>query len=61
MKNFNVLSSRINPSFRGGGGVGFTKKQYIGGGCLKRSEAWTVCGFKGAAWQERRGGDFEGG
>ena len=39
------------------------KNQYIGGGCLKRSGAWTVCRFKGGggAWQERRGGVFEGG
>ena len=38
----------------------FTKKQYVGGNCLKR-EAWIVCRFKaGGAWQKRGGWCFEG-
>ena len=27
----------------------------------KKEGAWTVCRFKGGAWQERGGGVFEGG
>ena len=42
-----------NQIFRGG----FTKKQYIWGDCVKRG-AWTVCRFKGGAWQKRGGWCF---
>ena len=34
-------------------GGGFMKNQYRGGNCLKKGGgAWTVCWFKGGAWQE---------
>ena len=45
--------------YLGGGGMGFTKTQCIGG-LPKKEGAWKVCRFNGG-WQERGGGAFEGG
>ena len=59
MKNFNILSFHWKIQLIGGE---FTKNRYRrrmpkrgGGG------GWTVCRFKGGAWQERGGGVFWGG
>ena len=47
-----------NPIFRG---VGESQKnQYIGGNCLKRRRAGTVCRFKEGLGKKRGGGVFEG-
>ena len=43
-------------TFRGGG----SRKISIEGRLPKKGGAWTVCRFKGGAWQERGGGVFEG-
>ena len=41
------ISTKNLVTFKRWDGVNwFTKKQYIGGNCLKR-QAWTVCRFKG--------------
>ena len=43
-----------NPIFREGG---VTKKQYIGGTCLKKG-AWTVCRFKRGLAEKEEGAVF---
>ena len=43
-----------------GGGGGVHKNQYTDGNYLE-SGAWTVCRFKGGAWQKRGGGVCEEG
>ena len=65
-KNFNILGvhGKIRVLGRRGGRgarVEVTKKQYIGGDCLKREGTWTVCRFKKGTSQESGGGVFEGG
>ena len=50
IKNYNILGVHWRIWVLGGW---FLKNQFRRRGCLKR-EAWTVWGFKGRAWQERR-------
>ena len=57
MKNFNIMGFTEKSDFQ----EGFTKKQYIGGDCLK-SRAWTVCRFERVDLGKKEGGGvFEGG
>ena len=60
MKNFNIMGVHRKIQFSEGR---FTKKQYIGGNCLKRGGGtWTACRFKEGAWKKSGwGGIFEGG
>ena len=47
-KNRNVLGASLkNPTFKGG-----SQKTKREGGLPKKKGAWTVCKFKGGAWQE---------
>ena len=54
MKNFNIFGVHKKIQVLGGGG------EFTGGIALK-SGAWTVCRYKGKAWQEIGGGIFKGG
>ena len=57
MKNFSTLGVHWKIELLGGGS---RKNNIEGGDCLKWG-AWTVCWFKGGAWQERGGGVLEWG
>ena len=61
IKSFNILDfTEKCDFFRGRGGGGFTKNQYIGR-LPEKGGAWTVCRFSGGEGLRKRGVDvFEG-
>ena len=58
MKNFNILGSLKNPTFRGGGGG--SRKTNIEGGIAEKGGLGQFTNLRGA-WQERGGCVLEGG
>ena len=56
-KHLNIMGAHWKIPFLGG--EGFTKKQNIGGNCLKMG-AWAVCRFEGG-FEKKRGGRVSGG
>ena len=57
MKNFNIFGVHWKIPFL----EGVSRKTITEGGDYLKRGAWTVCRFKGGAWQEIGGCSFEGG